>query len=311
MISARPAYVNFARATVKDPFMAEPPDFVLDLLTELRRGGYRLAGWRRFFARSWGQARATARAHPALVRSWGRAAAGLALAEAGALALEARLGAGETAQRAALPAAAAFAYAQLDAYVHLGLHAPARGAPLHDDFGLPNTLTQARRALAGLLWAHLWTGKPATQPLAAAALLASGVSDVADGQLARRTGQISRLGQYLDAMADFSFALALGLTLAWRRALPRWLAALLLARWAVPLAYALDAYFVGTRRAPLGATWTGKAAGVAQAAALGAALLPTRVLEGRAGARAALHAATALLLLAAPLAQLRRMARRG
>jgi CDP-diacylglycerol--glycerol-3-phosphate 3-phosphatidyltransferase/cardiolipin synthase len=298
-------------AAARDAGGPEPPDFVLDLLAELRRGGYRPAGWRRFFARSWAQARATARAHPALVRSWRRTAAGLALAEAGTLALEARLGAGETARQAALPAVAAYAYAQLDAYVHLGLHAPARGAPLHEDFSLPNTLTQARRALAGLLWAHLWTGRPASQPLAAAALLAAGVTDVADGQLARRTGRVSRLGHYLDATADCSFALALGLTLVQRRTLPRWLAALLLARWSVPLAYALNTYFVGIRRAPLGTTWAGKAAGIAQAAALGAALLPTRVLEGRAGARAALHAMTALLLVAAPLAQLRRAARRG
>lgn len=130
------------------------PDFVLDLLEELKRSKYRPEGWLRFLGRSWGQSRAAARAHPALVGSWARVAAGLTLAEALTLALEARssdAGAAKAALRAVPGAALWLASAQLDAYVHLGMNQQARDLPIYEGLGATPRATLAAGAATGTL----------------------------------------------------------------------------------------------------------------------------------------------------------------
>ncbi len=283
---------------------AESPDFVLELLAELRAAGYHPGAWGRFLARSWRQSRETARAHPALVRSWGVTAAALAATEAGALALEAG-GEGEwsTALRALPGAALAFAFTHFDVYCHLGMNARRRGDEPYPDLGMATRLTLARGACAGLLWGHLLGGRPAGRWLLLTTLAGACVTDIADGAVARATGGVTRLGQYADSQADVGFGVAYALTLAVRRLLPRWLVALLLARWLAPFAFALASYFGWARRVPIQSTNAGKVAGVAQAATLAAALLPDGVAGRVAPLRRALHVATAALLVAAPLAR--------
>ena len=61
-------------------------------------------------------------------------------------------------------------------------------------------------------------------------LVASGVSDWLDGKIARATGQISRLGQILDPIADRLYIAAALLGLALRGIIPWWLVILLVAR---------------------------------------------------------------------------------
>ncbi|HEY0217603.1 MAG TPA: CDP-alcohol phosphatidyltransferase family protein [Cellulomonas sp.] len=65
---------------------------------------------------------------------------------------------------------------------------------------------------------------------ALAVLAGSGASDWLDGVLARRLGQVSRLGQVLDPAADRLFILVTLLGLAARGVVPWWLVAVLLAR---------------------------------------------------------------------------------
>ncbi|MFI5273283.1 MAG: CDP-alcohol phosphatidyltransferase family protein [Ktedonobacterales bacterium] len=291
---------------------APAPDFVLDLLRELRAGNYLPPAWGRFLWRSWGVSRATAREHPRLAASWRRHAAGLALAAAAALGLEAAAGGaeGRHAARGAAPAAAlCLGYTLFDGYVHLALNRCARGEPLHETLGVPSTLTLARGTVAALLFAHLCARTAATKPAVIAALGIAIVTDIADGTLARATGRTTRLGAYLDGEVDFGFGIALWLTLAARRLLPAWLVALSLVRWMGPLVYALGSYFGWANRIDIGSTVTGKAAGVAQAATVGVALLPARFTARVPRLRTALHVATAALLLAAPLMQLRKVVR--
>lgn len=291
---------------------AAAPDFVLELLAELRAAGYHPSAWWRFFARSWRRSRATARAHPPLVRSWGVMAATLGATEAGALALEAGVEGERSAALRAIPGAAlAFAFTHFDVYCHLSMNARRRGDELYPALGLPTRLTLARGACAGLLWGHLLGGRPAGRRLLLAALAGACVTDIADGAVARATGRVTRLGQYADSQADFGFGVAYALTLAARRWLPRWLVALLLARWLAPFAFALASYFGWVRRVPIQSTNAGRAAGVAQAATLAAALLPDGVAGHVAPFRRALHVATAALLVAAPLAQARALLRTG
>lgn len=69
-------------------------------------------------------------------------------------------------------------------------------------WNLPNTLTWTRIATIPLIvllfYMPYWWGDPAAGLLFAAA----GVTDSLDGYLARRLGQISRLGAFLDPVAD-------------------------------------------------------------------------------------------------------------
>jgi cardiolipin synthase len=61
-------------------------------------------------------------------------------------------------------------------------------------------------------------------------LALSGVSDYLDGKLARKWGQISRLGQLLDPAADRLYVLSTLVGLTWREIIPWWLTAILLLR---------------------------------------------------------------------------------
>jgi cardiolipin synthase (CMP-forming) len=61
-------------------------------------------------------------------------------------------------------------------------------------------------------------------------LAASGITDWLDGAIARATGQISRLGQLLDPLADRLYIAATLVGLAIRSIIPWWLVLLLLAR---------------------------------------------------------------------------------
>nr|WP_279672313.1 CDP-alcohol phosphatidyltransferase family protein [Flexivirga meconopsidis] len=61
-------------------------------------------------------------------------------------------------------------------------------------------------------------------------LVISGVTDYLDGQIARRWGQVTRLGQLLDPLADRLYILSTIVALAWRSMIPWWLVAVLLLR---------------------------------------------------------------------------------
>lgn len=93
---------------------------------------------------------------------------------------------------------------------------------------LPNVISFIR--LLGVpvfLWLIL---VPQADGWALVLLIASGISDWADGKIARATGQISRLGQILDPIADRLYIAAALLGLALRGIIPWWLVGLLVAR---------------------------------------------------------------------------------
>ena len=93
---------------------------------------------------------------------------------------------------------------------------------------VPNVLSVLR--LLGIpvfLWLVLG---PEADGWAVLLLMASGFTDYLDGVIARRTGQISRLGQLLDPLADRLYVIATLLGLGLRDIVPWWLVALLLGR---------------------------------------------------------------------------------
>ena len=67
---------------------------------------------------------------------------------------------------------------------------------------IPNTLTLLRIALIPLFVVLFWLPFQGPDLLAAAVFLLAAVTDWLDGYLARRLGQTSRLGAFLDPVAD-------------------------------------------------------------------------------------------------------------
>src|SRR5579863_9121218 len=70
------------------------------------------------------------------------------------------------------------------------------------NWNLPNTLTWTRIAAIPLIVLLFYMRYPWADPAAGLLFAAAGVTDSLDGYFARRLGQISRLGAFLDPVAD-------------------------------------------------------------------------------------------------------------
>lgn len=103
-------------------------------------------------------------------------------------------------------------------------------------FTLPNVLSMIRFAgVPVFLWAIL----DHRDGLALLVLMLSGLTDYADGKIARTFNMESRLGQMLDPLADRLYILTTILGLAWREIIPWWLVIALVTREAVMAAMLL------------------------------------------------------------------------
>ena len=69
-------------------------------------------------------------------------------------------------------------------------------------WNLPNTLTWTRIAAIPLIILLFYLPYPWGEPAAGVLFAAAGITDSLDGYFARRFGQISRLGAFLDPVAD-------------------------------------------------------------------------------------------------------------
>ena len=67
---------------------------------------------------------------------------------------------------------------------------------------VPNTLTAARIVAAPVALYLLWGGSAWEQTAGTALFIAAAITDYLDGHLARRHGTVSRLGQFMDPLAD-------------------------------------------------------------------------------------------------------------
>jgi len=101
-------------------------------------------------------------------------------------------------------------------------------ATSHRVLTIPNVISIIRLAGVPLfLWLIL---VPEADGLAFAVLALSGISDYADGYLARRLHQTSKMGAILDPVADRLYILSTVIGLAMRDIIPWWVAILLPAR---------------------------------------------------------------------------------
>lgn len=113
--------------------------------------------------------------------------------------------------------------------------------------GLANWLTVLRILLIPvfislLVYRQRWA--------ALAVFLIAAVTDLLDGYVARQRGSQSRLGAFLDPMADKLLLVSSFVTLTWLRVLPFWIAAVVISRDLILMVGALAIHMAGGRITP-------------------------------------------------------------
>ncbi len=120
---------------------------------------------------------------------------------------------------------------------------------------LPNVLSASR--LVGVP-IFLWAILEHHDTVALVVLMLSGISDYLDGKIARSFGLVSRLGEFLDPIADRLYILSTLFGLWYREIIPWWVVALILGREVFLTVLLLIARTHGLRELPV--HFVGKAA---------------------------------------------------
>jgi cardiolipin synthase (CMP-forming) len=206
--------------------VTEGEAWTCEILRELRADSYRPAAWVRFFARSLERARGTRRERRREHRQ-------VLLAAAAGLLAWAVVGVFDLWLALAGVVWWLLVVAMLD--WHLGMLEDDQGRPLRR-LGLPNLLSLARAAVVPVL-------PVASSTLLPAILIPAGLTDAIDGPLARRRGEETRLGRWLDGSVDTLVLSGAAVAAARHGLLPWWAAALVFARQAQPWLVVSLAYF--------------------------------------------------------------------
>ncbi len=122
--------------------------------------------------------------------------------------------------------------------------------------GLANWLTVLRIVMVPVFVSLLVYRKPGA---ALVVFAVAAFTDLLDGYIARRRGSQSRLGAFLDPMADKLLLTASFVTLTYLKALPFWIAAVVISRDVILALGTVLIYMLGGRVHPR-PTWAGKAA---------------------------------------------------
>lgn len=278
--------------------------FVVDLLATLREQRFSTAAWWRFLACSWRMSSATAQANPGLKRSWQRVTF-LMLLLATALMVAVIAFEGFMAAWHLLPGLLfCVVWQQSDLYWHLGLNRHVQTGALLPKIGLANLLTTWRGLAASFLLSRLIGGLLTPAWLALVVLLTGIITDILDGQVARRTNTQSKLGQIMDAETDFCLYLAITVILLQQHMLAPWLAIIMLLRFCLPLLAVLASYFLLAQPVPFSSTRWGKYAGLAQCSYFLVLLAPPQFTAFTHAITLPLLIITVILLIVAPLAQI-------
>jgi cardiolipin synthase len=106
---------------------------------------------------------------------------------------------------------------------HNGANREDSGAQL----SIPNLVTLGRILLVPVV---IWAITAGEMRVAFGLFLAAGITDAADGFLAKRLGMRTELGAYLDPLADKTMLVSIYVALGIAEALPRWLVILVVSR---------------------------------------------------------------------------------
>jgi len=242
--------------------------FIEEYLRELRRDRFTPAALRLYARRVAAHVRTQLDAAPATVRSiWSVALAFFVAAFLFAVAL-ALSGDQRLAEAFLLETALIIPPVFLFVTLHLDQLRDPRGYRL-SSINLPVSLTLARVILLPGLALFVAQRR---FTLALAFFLLAALSDVADGWIARRTGQITSLGRVLDPLVDIVFNLTVFCVLAAAGVLPQWVAWLAVLRYGLLLVGgAVISVLVGPLR--IRPTSFGRLTGVAIASLVGLLVL--------------------------------------
>lgn len=238
--------------------------FVIDLLTTLQRDHFSIGAWWRFLVHAWHMSCETAQNNPALKRSWFHVTllmSSLFLLTCSIVGIFE----GPLPLLRLLPGfALCVIWQQSDFFWHLGLNRQVQTGHLLPTLGMANTLTGLRGLGAAFLLGRLIGGVTTSVSLVLAVFLFGAVTDILDGQVARKTETQSKLGQIIDGEVDFCLYLALSIILVQDAVLPLWLGIVLVLRFCITLVGAVASYFLFARSVRFGSTVWGKCAGVLQ-----------------------------------------------
>jgi phosphatidylglycerophosphate synthase len=280
--------------------------FVVDILIDLRDKKFSLSAWKHFLGSSWKRSCAIAKANPALKKSWVHTTIFI-----GAFALAIQIinfiFEGPIATLRLMPGFLFFvSWQQSDLYWHLGLNRQGRSGTLLHAIGAATALTLLRGLGASYLLGRFIGGINSPSWLLLLVLLSGIVTDILDGQIARRTQTQTIYGQIADGEADFCLHLAIAMILIQENILPLWFGLFLLLRFMIPLFAAIASYFLFAHPVRFGSTMWGKAAGLALCFYFLLLLLPGQLIILTRFFIRPLSIVALLLLAIAPLAQIAR-----
>jgi len=280
--------------------------FVTDILTDLRNEKYSLRAWMHFLGSSWKRSRVTARTNRALKWSWVHTTTFIG-AFALALLVVNFMVEGPIATLRLMPGFLFFVvWQQSDLYWHLGLNRHSRTGKLLQVIGAATILTLMRGLGASYLLGRFIGGINTPSWLLLLVFLCGIITDILDGQIARRTQTLTKYGQIADGEADFCLYLAIACILIHESILPLWFGLFVLMRFAIPLFAATASYFLFAHPVRFGSTMWGKAAGLALSCYFLLLLVPDQVVFLSSFFNRPLSIVTLLLLIIAPLAQITR-----
>ncbi len=278
--------------------------FVVDLLTTLQKDRFSFIAWRHFLVRSWNRSCETAKNSPSLTRSWFRVTILMGMLVF-SICITIGVLEGPLVMLRLLPGFVfCVTWQQSDAFWHLGLNRHVQTRKLLPAIGIANILTGLRGLSASFLLGRFLGGLVTPTWLALSVFLFGVVTDILDGQFARKTDTQSRLGQLADGETDFCLYLALSIILVQNGVLSVWLALVLILRFFVLLIAALASYFLLAQPVHFGSTIWGKYAGLAQCLYFFVLLAPTQIMFITRVVNLPLLIATLILTIAAPIAQI-------
>ncbi len=281
----------------------EENQFVVDLLTTLQKDRFSLAAWWRFLVCSWNMSCETANNTPSLTRSWVRMTISMSVLVCSICITESIVESPFIMLRLLPGFVFCAAWQQCDFFWHLGLNRQVQTGKLLPTIGIANILTGLRGLSAAFLLGRLLGGLITSPQLALAVFIFGVVTDILDGQVARRTYTQSRLGQIIDGETDFCLYLALSIILMQDSILPLWVGIMLILRFFVPLIAALGSYFLLAQPVRFGSTIWGKCAGLAQCLYFFVLLAPSQLAFMKT-VSLPLLIATIVFTVAAPIAQI-------
>ena len=278
--------------------------FVVDLLTTLSNEKFSPLGWGRFLWRSWQMSCQTADDNPTLKRSWMWITIWMGILSTVMLVSNMLVEGIDPTLRLLPGFLFCVLWQQSDLFWHLGLNRHVKTRILLPTVGFANTCTWLRGLGASYLLGRLVGGLTTPSSLTLLVFLCGIVTDILDGQIARRTETQSKLGQIGDGEADFCLYLAITIILIHNTVLPLWLGLIMLLRFGVPLIAALASYFLFAHPVRFGSTTWGKYAGLAQCLYFLVLLAPPQFTFITHVVNFPLLIVTLFLLLAAPTAQI-------